>query len=350
MLFRHWSLYDSMLHSPYLSSKMKMYSDGGRRQLHKLFAKMGFSLAQCRQVYTHMDMDLKRALREKLAKFAPAYGLDDMIIRSFLRRYGYRCTLSASDTAYAVQALLEAGTNEAILETNAVVKAKIASGRRTGPGESAGTDPSTADTRDAFAGPSSEELIRNFYQAYDALDDVESLLAAIPLSMELQRAVVRTGTALIDKREVRSLRSFRMAVVKEGPDLRLFTHPLALAKLANWIASAIDELERERGKTKHLPFVVAALDERRDRYVVLGTAVSPSSRDTPAQSSSSTGGGAGSGGKRGAPRNRFGNAFQQLSGSHQARFRLDSFDAAVVECDRNDLGQLLETLSLQTLS
>ncbi|BFZ57164.1 DNA replication initiation factor cdc45 [Savitreella phatthalungensis] len=314
MLFRHWSLEDSMVHSPYLSSKMKMYSEQGRRQLHKLFAKMGFSLQQCRQIYTHMDMDLKQALREKLTRFAPGYGLDDMIIRTFVRRYGYRCQLSASDVSYALQALLEAGAN-----------ADAVSG--------------IGEQTDRLRGEN--DLLSNFYCAYDALDDIELLLRAIPLSMSLQRAVVRTGTALIDKREIRSLRSFRMAVVKEGPDLSLFSHPLALGKLAGWISGAVDELERERGKKRHLPFVVAALDERRDRYLVLGTAVTPSSRDV-IDATDLT--------RKRPPRNRFGNAFQQLSGNQQARFRLDSFNASVVECDKADLGQLLETLSLQALS
>ncbi|KAL9061985.1 MAG: hypothetical protein Q9157_009221, partial [Trypethelium eluteriae] len=68
LLIRHWSLYDSMLHSPYLSARLHIWSDAGQRRLHKLLAKMGVSLAQCRQSYTHMDMELKRGLRERLLR------------------------------------------------------------------------------------------------------------------------------------------------------------------------------------------------------------------------------------------------------------------------------------------
>jgi cell division control protein 45 len=67
-----------------------------------------------------------------------------------------------------------------------------------------------------------------------------------------------------------------MCVVKEGPDVTLFTHPAALTKLALWIGEAIAEQEREsKGKLGHggrgTPLVVAGLNEARGVYVVVGT-------------------------------------------------------------------------------
>jgi cell division control protein 45 len=67
-----------------------------------------------------------------------------------------------------------------------------------------------------------------------------------------------------------------MCVVKDGPDVQLFTHPSALTKLALWIGEAIAEQEREsKGKLGHggrgTPLVVAGLNESRGIYVVLGT-------------------------------------------------------------------------------
>lgn len=67
-----------------------------------------------------------------------------------------------------------------------------------------------------------------------------------------------------------------MAVVKDGPDVPLFTHPSALTKLALWIGEAIAEQEREnKGKLSHggrgTPLVVAGLNEGRGIYVVVGT-------------------------------------------------------------------------------
>jgi cell division control protein 45 len=67
-----------------------------------------------------------------------------------------------------------------------------------------------------------------------------------------------------------------MCVVKDGPDVRLFTHPSALTKLALWIGEAIAEQEREsKGKLGHggrgTPLVVAGLNDSRGIYVVVGT-------------------------------------------------------------------------------
>jgi cell division control protein 45 len=67
-----------------------------------------------------------------------------------------------------------------------------------------------------------------------------------------------------------------MCVVKEGPDVVLFTHPSALTKLALWLGEAIAEQEREsKGKLgrggRGTPLVVAGLNEKRGVYVVVGT-------------------------------------------------------------------------------
>lgn len=51
MLYRHWSLYEAMLHSPYVASKLLLWWAHGRQRLDELLAKMGFSLAQCKCVH-----------------------------------------------------------------------------------------------------------------------------------------------------------------------------------------------------------------------------------------------------------------------------------------------------------
>jgi cell division control protein 45 len=124
LLIRHWSLYDSMLHSPYLFSRLRTWSEPGLKRLHKLLAKMGVSLVQCKQNYTHMDMMLKRELRTKLLKYASLYNLDDMVPSidtdgkdragakdgwGFVRSWGWRATLSAQDVGVVLGALLEVG-------------------------------------------------------------------------------------------------------------------------------------------------------------------------------------------------------------------------------------------------
>ncbi|KAL9117842.1 MAG: hypothetical protein Q9187_005617, partial [Circinaria calcarea] len=242
LLIRHWSLYDSMLHSPYLAARLHIWSDFGRKRLHKLLAKMGVSLSQCKQSYTHMDMDLKRNLRHKLLKYAPQYGLDGLAPPpasagkgregwGFVRSWGWKACMSATDVGVIIGAILEVGKSGV---------------RSTGNGGNWDRGRSEKqEVADEDGKEEGEEFVGRFWEAYDALENVEALKLALPTAQHLHRAILRTGTSLISKKQIRHLRAFRMAVVKEGPDVLLFTHPAALIKLALWIGEAVAEMERE---------------------------------------------------------------------------------------------------------
>ncbi|KAL7963005.1 CDC45 family [Trichoderma compactum] len=275
LLIRHWSLYDSMLHSPYLFSRLRTWSEAGIKRLHKLLAKMGVSLAQCKQSYTHMDMMLKRELRAKLLKYGSLYNLDEMVPAvdtdgkdragakdgwGFVRSWGWRATLSAQDVGVVIGALLEVGQHAQTLET-------------TNGGPSQVTREMEDESELAAQG---EEWIGRFWEAYDALENIDALKAGLPTAQFLHRAIYRTGTSLINKKQIKHLRAFRMCVVKDGPDVALFTHPAALTKLALWIGEALAEQEKEsQGKLSHggrgTPLVVASLNEKRGVYIVVGT-------------------------------------------------------------------------------
>lgn len=41
MLFRHWNLYEAMLHSGYVAGRMGIWKERGRKRLQGLLAKMG---------------------------------------------------------------------------------------------------------------------------------------------------------------------------------------------------------------------------------------------------------------------------------------------------------------------
>ncbi|KAI7607454.1 hypothetical protein KC343_g13056, partial [Hortaea werneckii] len=108
-----------------------------------------------------------------------------------------------------------------------------------------------------------------------------TLLHHLPVAQTLARAILRTGSHLISKKQIRHLRSFRMGVVREGPDLGLFVHPGALVKLGRWVGEAVGVLEAEKngGRKKdgngkraeeEEALVLAALDDARGVYVVVG--------------------------------------------------------------------------------
>ncbi|KAL5594357.1 uncharacterized protein BROUX77_007704 [Berkeleyomyces rouxiae] len=272
LLIRHWSLYDSMLHSPYLFSRLRTWSESGIKRLHKLLAKMGVSLVQCKQSYVHMDMALKRDLRQKLLKYAALYNLEEMVPSletdgkdragakdgwGFVRSWGWRATLSAQDVVVILGALLEIG------------KGREKQDKQPYYGSSHVDEDVDGQAR-------TEEWITRFWQAYDALEDVDALKSGLSTAQYLHRAIYRTGTSLINKRQIKHLRAFRLCVVKDGTDVELFTHPAALTKLALWIGEALTEQERDQlGKLSHngrgTPLVAASLDEKRGVYTVIGT-------------------------------------------------------------------------------
>ncbi|KAH7167329.1 CDC45 family [Fusarium sp. MPI-SDFR-AT-0072] len=407
LLIRHWSLYDSMLHSPYLFSRLKTWSEAGIKRLHKLLAKMGVSLAQCKQSYTHMDMMLKRELRAKLLKYGSLYNLDEMVPSvdtdgkdragakdgwGFVRSWGWRATLSAQDVGVVIGALLEVGKH--VQHPDPAV---IAS--------QAGRD---AEEEAEFAAQG-EEWIERFWEAYDALENIDALKAGLPTAQFLHRAIYRTGTSLINKKQIKHLRAFRMCVVKEGPDVSLFTHPAALTKLSLWIGEALAEQEREtHGKLSHggrgTPLVVASLNEKRGVYVVVGTgggggpdttlldreaakkrkaereerlkkkeesrlakqkiredkraARRDASDDddeleTESEDSDSSDSDASDDEdvehEKGYGLNKFGIAFQEVVAETNTRVRIDSFEHCVVEVKKEDLGGFLESLSMKAV-
>ncbi|KAL2153052.1 hypothetical protein VTH82DRAFT_4207 [Thermothelomyces myriococcoides] len=283
LLIRHWSLYDSMLHSPYLFSRLKTWSETGLKRLHKLLAKMGVSLVQCKQSYAHMDMMLKRELRTKLLKYASLYNLDELVPSidtdgkdrggakdgwGFVRSWGWRATLSAQDVGVVVGALLEVGKNTA---------ASLSSSSSSSDPTSSSATTQSQDLSAAASEPASAEWIPRFWDAYDALEDIEALKAGLPTAQLLHKAIFTTGTTVLKKKQISHLRAFRMCVVRDSPDAALFNHPGALTKLALWIGEALAEQEREAsgGRLPHggrgTPLVVASLDEKRGVYVVVGT-------------------------------------------------------------------------------
>ncbi|KAH8917330.1 CDC45-like protein [Atractiella rhizophila] len=337
-LFRHWNLFDSMLHSSYVAGKLELWREKGRKRLQGLLAKMGFSLDQCQQTYSHMAPPLKNSLRASLLAIAPDYGLYQLTYPSFIRSYGYRSSLSASDAVEAVGAILEVAS-----------KVKIADGEFVGGGAgegewvgvegmNGGVDGEERDGREegeegggnGRKKKDREWWIYNFWRAHDALSpaDTNLLRSALPLSMSIHRAIVRQGTSLIDKQSIKTLRTFRLVTIKEGPDMPIFSHPPTLLRLAIWLVDAVRDLvERgKKGAVKSLPFVVCCLDEPNDSWVVVGVTGAAEYGDV--------------------RKNKFGLAFKEAAHASGARVRNDRFEADVIEVRKDDLNPFIGKLQL----
>jgi cell division control protein 45 len=228
---------------------------------------------------------------------------------------------------------------------------------------------------------------------------IQALLGALPPTQHLHRAIHRTGTALLSKRQIRHLRAFRMGVVKDGPDVQLFTHPGALTKLALWLGEALAQQEKDSHPGKPgTPLVLAGLNEARGVYVVVGTGggggvvdggiarrereerkkerekkkeakatEKQRKKDERAAQRAARGEEADeddedeteeedddsdddnddddASASRAKGKNRFGQAFQEVVEETGARVRIDSFEHCVMEVRKDDLGRFLEALA-----
>ena len=214
MLFRHWNLYDAMYHSSYVASRLGIWKERGRKRLTGLLAKMGyalnirktfmililhlfrFSIAETQQTYSHMAKDLKLGLRQKLDQIAPEYGLVELTYPSFTRCYGYLSQpLSACDAVESVSALLDiAGGIRMEVEVEGarnggewfgaghVWEAGGREGSRSGEDKEnvlvggIGSAVGKGKERDGEEEKELQWWVRNFWTAYDALDECVLLL------------------------------------------------------------------------------------------------------------------------------------------------------------------------------
>ncbi|KAI0319793.1 CDC45-like protein [Amylostereum chailletii] len=345
-MFRHWTLYDAMYHSSYVASKLGIWKEQGRKRLIGLLAKMGFSTMQTQQSYAHMDMDLKRDLRSKLEAIAPEYGMVDLSYPSFVRCYGYHMQpLSAVDAVEALTALLDAATGvhmEVEIEGARHGGEWFGGGRvwkapgkwnveerprKADDGErQAGEDVQNDEGEDEDSKDREPWLVKNFWNAFDALSDTSRLRDALSLAKAVHSAIIRTGSSIIDKNDIRMLRGHSVVQLRQGPDLVLFTHPGVLTRLGLWLADALRDRVAgtsvgRRTKRKSIPLVLACLDERAHTYIVVGITAALGFDDV--------------------MNNEFGLTFLDAKEDSGARTRHGSFDTSILEVNEADFEKFL---------
>ena len=263
------------------------------------------------------------------------YGLENFEFTSFFRGTGYQSLLSASDTSYAVTALLEC--------------------------ENVATGSSFIDEE--------KEATDSFNIAYDALNPADSpnglgsegnaasslvnggnlsgstgIGAGIRLAKDTQMAIMSAARNLVDRNAITRLRHFRYAYLtctsagenktsqteyanssesKETEKRHLFAKPLALSRLAHFLM----DMHRENGKwagNKARPLILMAEKPRTGTYLVVGYEYPERAGDF--------------------VRNRFGVNFELTAKSMNGTFKFDSFDSNVVEVNGSDVQRFIEQL------
>ncbi|KAG2733588.1 hypothetical protein G9P44_003113 [Scheffersomyces stipitis] len=364
-LLRHWTLYDSFFYSSHVNSKLNLWREDGRKKLHKLFAKMGVSLASAQQKWLYMDVRIKRQLPFIFNKYLPIYGLEGVVREGFIRTFGYTGQLSAMECVEALTALLESDK-------------RLLSGDRENTPIS-GDEDDSQDEQERIQDKidrKEKAWINNFWSSWDALNmnpstvnssksinsnfkkskGFELLLQGLEQAKVIQQVIFKTGMSLLERKLVKNLRLYRLCVLNDGsiPDLSIFNNPLMLAKLGSWLLENLSELFLINSSQSLKPLVVASLDMATDTYLVIGMAPKyPRGMDNTTRAKLMQGQ-QDDQEKNGAPTlttrlNTFSVAFQQLANTSGAKVRIDSFDSSVIEIRKDDLPPFLEKLTLSGL-
>ena len=196
-VYRHWSLYEAMLYSPFVATRLRTWSEGGKAHVEQLLAKMGLPLKEAVKPYASMDPEVRADIPRKVDEWVALFSLADVKFDSFKLHFGYRDNMGAADMVSAVTALLEAG----------------------------------ADGQEQF------------WVAMDCLSmlNVAEIRRGLELSKEIQRAIVEHAGRAIQARRVERYQHFCCLNLSEGLPGRareLLCQPLALTRLASFVQDA----------------------------------------------------------------------------------------------------------------
>ncbi|CAH9122434.1 unnamed protein product [Cuscuta epithymum] len=226
MLLQEWNLFDSMLCSSYIATKLKTWSDNGIKKMQLLLGRMGFARDECKQKFEYMSVEIKRRMKDMFVQYLPEFGLTDFYYRGFLLLHGYSSKLSAADVVYGVTALLE--------------------------GSSAS---------------------RQFGEAYDALsfNNIDKLENGMRKAIRVQRAILRQGSAAITKKgSIRSGSKFRWVKLEDSADTSLLCHPQALTKFGYFLMDAL----REKG-ARMKPLICVCYNQEREKVLIVAVCGKP---------------------------------------------------------------------------
>ncbi|GAA0157152.1 replication origin binding protein [Lithospermum erythrorhizon] len=232
MLLQEWNLFDSMLCSSYIATKMKTWSDNGTKRMQLLLARMGFSRDECKQKFQYMSVEIKRRMKDMFEQYFPEFGLTDFYYRGFLLLHGYSSKVSAADVVYGVMALLECSVE---------------------------SDGSSAS--------------KQFSVAYDALSmtKLDKLELAMKQAIRVQRAILRQGSAAITKKgSIRSGGKFRWVKLDNSADTRLLCYPQALTKFGYFL---MDALQEKGARMK--PLICICYTQDREKVLIVAVSGKP---------------------------------------------------------------------------
>jgi len=84
MLLRHWTLEDSIYHSNYIISNLKLVKDKDQNRYKEFLAQLGIPLEQAKQKYKFMDRDIKTDIKRRILDKSHLFGIEKILTSSFI--------------------------------------------------------------------------------------------------------------------------------------------------------------------------------------------------------------------------------------------------------------------------
>lgn len=217
LLYRNWSLLESMRHTPSVACRLKIWTPRGEKRLLEFFAELGVPLTQCKQKFAAMQLDYRRNVQDWIEALTDKYDLGSLACEGFVGTRGFTAKYPAKDVALAMKALLESPDKD-----------KTANDR-------------FLDTLNALSWTSDEH--------------VEQGLEICRLQLQ---ATLKQIQHILDMNSIGKAGPYLYTVIKEGaPDAKVFSHPGALLSLARFLLQAF-VAKTKFAKADSLPFVVIA--------------------------------------------------------------------------------------------
>ncbi|GFT20456.1 cell division control protein 45 homolog [Nephila pilipes] len=283
-LYRHWSLYDSIMNSKYTACKFKLWSFKGQKRMLEFLAEIGLPLLQCKQKFSAMDMEYRNNVSMWMEDMSDKYKLDKIVYGAFISQYGFKGKFSATDIVLAINSLLESIDKE-------------------------------------------KTITDKFLDALYALSkgEVNAVKKGIDFAKLRLDAISRQVQIFIDMKQIINPGPFMYAIVPNTTyDSKYFSYPGCLSMLAHFTLEAHVNNSRNR-RVGSLPLLLFAPDESdSDRCLVIG--IPPIS----AQS----------------PKNFFGKAFEQAAEQARIMIMQDLFFDSIIYIHRNDQAKFLSALFL----
>ncbi|KAF8055841.1 MOV10L1 [Scenedesmus sp. PABB004] len=207
-LYRHWTLFDAFLYSPYVAARMQTWRGGGQDAVALLLARMGISTEAAKNGFESLRGEERRAFDEQLeaALKTTRLSFGELACHGFSMRHN-RKTTQASDVVHAATALLS--------EYRAV---------------------------DGDAGASA-----GFWAAAEAVDPStvkgwDMLQAGVAMAKVVMQAIIQDGGVLTTDRKLTTNASAHyqelLLFSTHTPNSREFRHPLTLLRLAQFVRDA----------------------------------------------------------------------------------------------------------------